>query len=110
MKAILTLRQNGSHEVSVTYDTTIGETASDQFELAEELFSKLHASFGTDKTASPAPIPPAPSEQPPTCATHNVQMVRKPGGISRTSGNPYPAFWSCPSKMQDGTYCRYRPA
>jgi hypothetical protein len=43
----------------------------------------------------------------PKCSVHNVPM-KWITGISKTTGKNY-AFWSCPSKNQDGTYCKAKP-
>ena len=45
----------------------------------------------------------------PTCGIHNIPMVWKAPGVSKTSGKPYPGFWSCKERNQDGSYCKFRP-
>lgn len=37
------------------------------------------------------------------CPVHGTPLVWK-AGTSKTTGNPY-AFWSCPTKNADGSYC-----
>ena len=44
--------------------------------------------------------PPAP-QLPPTCAIHNKAMVS-------VNGKKGP-FWSCHEKLQDGSWCPYKP-
>lgn len=44
----------------------------------------------------------------PECAIHHVPMTWRPAGVSKTTGRPYPGFWSCPEKV-DGRYCNYKP-
>lgn len=38
------------------------------------------------------------------CPIHGTPLVWK-SGISKTTNNPY-AFWSCPTKNADGSYCK----
>lgn len=45
----------------------------------------------------------------PMCGVHNVPMVFKGPGISRSTGRSYPGFWSCGEKNPDGSYCNFRP-
>jgi len=47
-----------------------------------------------------------PETTPPVCAVHGVTMKWR-SGTSKTSGKPY-AFWSCPEKNPDGSYCDYK--
>lgn len=51
--------------------------------------------------------PQAPSQQAPTCGIHGTQMVWKQG-VSKTTNKPY-AFWTCPTKNADGSYCNFKP-
>ena len=44
----------------------------------------------------------------PTCDIHHVTMSWKPPGISK-AGRPYPGFFSCPTRMPDGSFCRLQP-
>ena len=44
----------------------------------------------------------------PVCGVHGTVMVLKPAGTSK-NGRAYPAFWSCPNKNADGSFCQYRP-
>jgi len=52
-------------------------------------------------------LPEAPKTPAPTCGIHGTPMAWK-SGISKSSGKPY-AFWSCPTKNADGSYCKYTP-
>ena len=40
------------------------------------------------------------------CPVHGLEFVLRPAGISKTTGKGYPAFWACPGKNPDGSYCR----
>jgi hypothetical protein len=42
----------------------------------------------------------------PICGEHHVPMTWKTG-VGRASGKPY-AFWACPQKNADGTYCNWK--
>ena len=46
----------------------------------------------------------------PICEVHNKPMSLKPSGISKATGKRYPAFWACSERMEDGSFCRYKPA
>lgn len=37
----------------------------------------------------------------PICPTHNKQMVKRQG--------QWGDFWACPTKLDDGTWCKFRP-
>lgn len=43
----------------------------------------------------------------PICGVHGTQMVWKEG-VSKTTHKPY-AFWSCPTKNADNSFCGYKP-
>ena len=43
----------------------------------------------------------------PICQIHNVSMVWREG-INNTTKKHY-AFWACPQKNPDGSFCKYRP-
>jgi hypothetical protein len=45
----------------------------------------------------------------PICGVHKTAMTLKPAGVSKKTGKPYPAFWSCGQPTDDGGYCNYRP-
>lgn len=45
----------------------------------------------------------------PVCEVHHIPMVMKPAGLSKKTGKPYPAFWSCGERNEDGSYCSFRP-
>jgi len=43
----------------------------------------------------------------PTCGVHGTAM-KWLEGTSKKTGKPY-AFWTCPTKNADGSYCKYSP-
>ncbi len=45
--------------------------------------------------------------QTPICAIHNRPMAWREGTNNQT-GRRY-AFWACPQKNPDGTFCKYKP-
>ena len=50
-----------------------------------------------------------PAQSIPVCQIHNKPMTLKPAGVSKTTGKPYPAFWSCSERMPDGSFCKFKP-
>lgn len=42
------------------------------------------------------------------CPKHQQAWVLKPGGVSKTTGKTYNAFWACNGKDEDG-WCRAKP-
>lgn len=42
------------------------------------------------------------------CPAHRTAWTVKAGGISK-NGKPYPPFWKCSGKNDDGTYCDLKP-
>lgn len=47
---------------------------------------------------------PFPEEAMSNCPTHGQPFQLIPAGVSKTSGNPYPAFWACPTRG-----CKQKP-
>ena len=43
------------------------------------------------------------------CGIHGTPMQLIPAGVSKTSGKPYPAFYTCKELNADGSKCTYRP-
>lgn len=44
----------------------------------------------------------------PMCGNHHVYMTLRPAGVSKT-GRHYPAFYACPERGADGSFCAYKP-
>lgn len=42
------------------------------------------------------------------CPMHHLAWVKKPGGVSKTTGKPYGAFWACPSTERP--FCKEKPS
>ena len=76
-------------------------------ENAKELGFQPSWNQDTNKqlTQSTAPVDP----NTPMCGVHNVPMTQRPAGVSKTTNKPYPAFWACPNKMPDGSFCKFKP-
>jgi hypothetical protein len=51
---------------------------------------------------APAASASEPTEQAPICAIHHEPLKKRQG----TGGK---SFWSCPKKLEDGSWCPYRP-
>ena len=52
-------------------------------------------------------LPQPTNPQAPSCGVHGNLMIWKTG-VSKTSGKPY-AFWTCPTKNADNSFCTFRP-
>src|SRR5688500_4410949 len=92
-------------------------------EAMAELVLELRASDSPSREAAaqeagsapPAPaaraagaVPPAPAASAlGKCPIHDVAWTVKQAGISK-NGKPYPAFWKCSERDEDG-YCKERP-
>lgn len=50
--------------------------------------------------ASPVP------QNVPVCSVHGTTKVLRPPGVNKTTGKPYDAFYACPTKNADGSYCK----
>lgn len=104
MKTTLRLSTNGIHEISVM--TEAGENPDEMFAIGAELLERLKEKF-----PKADPITPQVSQvsETPICGVHQIGMVKIPAGTSRSTGRPYPAFWTCPRKEADGRNCSFRP-
>lgn len=51
--------------------------------------------------------PPGGQTNQPTCGIHGTKMEWKTG-VSKKTNKPY-AFWGCPTKNADGSFCQYKP-
>jgi hypothetical protein len=110
----ITLSLDGNHAVSVTGDdpTQVQEGlawARGIYLKLKERSAAVSNSAGVSET-SPAAASSAstvyhhdiaPVEPAPICAIHHQPMVR----VSGRRGE----FWSCHEKLDDGSYCPYRP-
>jgi len=36
-------------------------------------------------------------------------MRWKDAGVSKSTGKPFRGFWSCPTRMPDGSWCKFKP-
>jgi len=43
------------------------------------------------------------------CPDHDQAWELKPAGVSKATGKPYNAFWSCAGRT-DGQFCKKKPA
>ena len=42
----------------------------------------------------------------PQCPIHGNTVTYRPSGISKSTGKPYPGFYSCTAKTPDGMFCK----
>lgn len=82
-------------KAAMTYAKAVYDRLIDRYGTKTEQQIKTHGLHTDGKSA-------------PICGIHNVPMNFREGGISKTSNRPYPAFWACPAKMPDGSYCKFR--
>lgn len=118
MKAIEEWRTMSEQYPRYQKDWTVGgemfHVRENDWEVFKEAVANMetmlpqHKSFPDDSgnmATPPDKVVPAP----PTCGIHGTPMILKPAGVSKSTGKPYPAFWSCGQKNANGTYCQYRP-
>jgi hypothetical protein len=98
----ITLSVNGDHSVSVSGDDP--GSVKEGLAWAKGIYLKLR-----ERSAAPAArsetvhheiTAPAPEDSP-TCAIHNLPMVRVNGRKGQ--------FWSCHEKLADQSWCPYKP-
>jgi len=102
----ITLRLDGNHSVSVSGDDPTA--VKDGLAWARGIYLKLQERAKQTSSVSPLqtsqPVThesTTPEQQPPTCAIHTTPMV----SVNGKQGQ----FWSCHEKLQDGSWCPYRP-
>jgi len=61
-----------------------------------------------EKTVASSPTVTQANGDIPICGIHQTPMTWKTG-VSKKTGKNY-AFWSCNQRMQDGSFCTYKPA
>ena len=44
----------------------------------------------------------------PVCPVHGVTVAYRQSGISKSTGKPYPGFYSCTAKTPDGQFCKQK--
>jgi hypothetical protein len=100
----ITLSVSGDHAVSVSGDDPVA--VNDGLAWARGIYLKLkeraEPSLPTSSTTPPVDhhdhTPPEPA---PMCAIHHRPMVQVQGSKG--------TFWSCHAKLEDGSWCPYRP-
>ena len=97
---------NGNPGFVINADTV--EELDNGIAQALPIFKKFKAAVDTyrEKQIQAATPPPGQSTNPPICGIHQTQMLWKTG-VSRKTGKPY-AFWSCPTKNPDGSFCQFK--
>ena len=104
----VTLAVDGNHTVSVLGDDPVA--VNDGLAWARGIYLKLKersAAVSSQSSSSETTqtyhhdIQPSETEQPPTCAIHHQPMAEMRGSKGK--------FWSCHQKLDDGSWCPYRP-
>jgi hypothetical protein len=103
VKYQITLSIDGNHSVSVTGDDPT--SVKDGLAWARGIYLKLKERSGSSgSTGANAAGQASPSEPPspaPICAIHHQPMVSVTGKKGQ--------FWSCHQKLEDGSWCPYKP-
>lgn len=73
------------------------------------IFKKFKTAVDTyrEKQMAESTPPPGQTQDNMICKIHNTPMIWKTG-FSKKSNKPY-AFWACPTKNPDGSFCQYKP-
>jgi hypothetical protein len=101
----ISLRLDGNHSVSVSGDDPT--SVKDGLAWARGIYLKLQERAKQNPAAPPIQTSEAVNhqvaapEQPPTCAIHSKPMV----SVNGKKGQ----FWSCHEKLDDGSWCPYKP-
>ena len=98
----VTLSLDGAHTISVTSDEpaamkTAVAWAKATYDALVEHDRKARAAVAADEKTGDQPG----ADAAPLCAVHQKAMVRVQGKRG--------PFWSCHERMEDGTFCAYRP-
>src|SRR5215213_6835453 len=100
----ITLSVDGQHAVSVSGEDPVA--VNDGLAWARGMYLKLKERAEINAAAPSTPPTAyhhdlAPAEHVPMCAIHHQPMVQVQGATG--------AFWSCHQKLEDGSWCPYRP-
>ena len=101
----LFLSSDGKNTVRVKAQTKEGREAANIY--AKRVFDRLIARYGTKaEQYTKANSTQTNGKVAPICGIHGSAAVWKEGE-SKTTGKHY-AFWSCPNKNADGSYCTFK--
>lgn len=79
--------------------TLIGKLVESGFEPSRTIYQAGLPSPEGRESGKEKPVP--------ICGTHHTPMVWREGE-NRQTGKRY-AFWACPERNPDGTFCKYKP-
>lgn len=98
----LYLSTDGKHTVHVSVDKIEDEaTMMKVYENAKKVYQRLVEDFGTKQAQAVKEYSKNGKEEIPVCAFHKKPMTKVIG--------QYGEFWTCRNKMDDGTWCPYKP-
>ena len=114
VKTTIWLSTDGKNTVQVETQGDVDPNAA--LAIAEEIYAQIEETHGRKvdqwkdlDRPSKKPIQTTVSNpNAPICGVHDAIMIWRKGGISK-AGKPYPGFWACPDRNEDGSYCTYRP-
>ena len=97
----ITLAVDGRHTVTVTTDNAATTKAA--LTCGRALYEALVKRYGVPASSPAVPTDAADGERADAllCAVHAVPMVRMAGKRG--------PFWSCHQRLDDGSFCAYRP-
>lgn len=73
----------------------------------DNMIAKGYKASWNDETNGKHETKPDPNS--PLCSVHKTPMTWKKPGISKTTNRPYPGFWACNVKNENGEWCNARP-
>lgn len=91
MEIEIFLSTDGKHTVHVQAEEgKVGEA----YKQAKAIYDQVLVDYG--KGTVQKVLESTPKSAVPTCPVHNIVMKLHPAGVSKKTGKPYSAFWSCP--------------
>lgn len=91
MEIEIFLSTDGKHTVHVQAEEgKVGEA----YKQAKAIYDQVLVDYG--KGTVQKVLESTPKSSVPMCPTHNIVMKLHPAGVSKKTGKPYSAFWSCP--------------
>lgn len=93
--------------------TTMFHVRCDDWESFKESVANMESILTQTKSfpddSGSMATPPEKAQDVPSCGVHHTAMTWKAPGVSKNTGKPYPGFWSCGMKNENGTWCTFRP-
>lgn len=91
MEIEIFLSTDGKHTVHVQAEEG---KVSEAYKQAKAIYDQVLTDYG--KGTVQKVLEDTPKASVPMCPVHNIVMKLHPAGVSKKTGKPYSAFWSCP--------------